>query len=201
MCGEIKPIDEFFRHKSHKNGRASQCKECSSVCQKIYYEANKENILIQKRAYSQANRERFRVRDKIYVEANRDKIRDYQKTYQEKNKEKIRAQVKIYGKIYYKANKEKIAIRAIEYRKRNPERNRWRDFRYLEWALRNKERADWESELSNKGGQLESHHLFPWAKYKKLRYEDGNGICLTKKEHKAYHKKWGLKFDPLGWME
>jgi len=42
---------------------------------------------------------------------------------------------------------------------------------------------------SNHG--LESHHLFNWSKYVDLRFNLDNGVCLCKKHHREFHKKYG----------
>lgn len=49
--------------------------------------------------------------------------------------------------------------------------------------------------------KFHTHHIFPWHFYPELRYNEENGMCLTREEHKKYHKIFGNKFDPLAWME
>jgi hypothetical protein len=39
------------------------------------------------------------------------------------------------------------------------------------------------------GGELNAHHIKPYAKYKELRYELSNGITLCKNCHKLLHKR------------
>lgn len=41
-CGEDKPLDGFFNSKSSKDGKNSECKECSHKRYKAHYEANKD---------------------------------------------------------------------------------------------------------------------------------------------------------------
>lgn len=41
---------------------------------------------------------------------------------------------------------------------------------------------------ANKGGNLNSHHIYSWKNYKKLRYVVSNGITLCENCHKKFHK-------------
>lgn len=42
-----------------------------------------------------------------------------------------------------------------------------------------------------KGGKLVAHHINNFADYKDLRYIVNNGITLSEKAHKEFHKKYG----------
>jgi len=46
-----------------------------------------------------------------------------------------------------------------------------------------------------KGGELEAHHIFPWALFPKLRFEVENGITLCEKCHKYYHSIYRNGFE------
>ena len=41
-----------------------------------------------------------------------------------------------------------------------------------------------------KGGELEAHHILPWALFPELRFEVENGITLCKTCHDRYHFVW-----------
>jgi len=41
-CGETKPVSEFYRHISHKNGLSNQCKICVRSEQRTYYAGHKK---------------------------------------------------------------------------------------------------------------------------------------------------------------
>lgn len=57
-CGKEKPLEEFYRAKLGKHGRAAECKACKQAKSKRHYqEARKERIEVIRR-WQQANPER-----------------------------------------------------------------------------------------------------------------------------------------------
>jgi hypothetical protein len=77
-------------------------KEEEKQYKKLYYEKNKEKLLLQSKEY-------------------REKNKDKRKEYLENNKDKIKQQVNQYNKIYNQINKEKISLNQKEYYKNNKE--------------------------------------------------------------------------------
>jgi len=67
--------------------------------------------------------------------------------------------------------------------------------RFHRWSLEIKIRDNFTCYIceQRKDGQLESHHLYPWASYKELRYDLDNGVCMCKDCHKKFHKDYGRK--------
>jgi hypothetical protein len=96
-CDTLKPITEFHKNKSKKDGYSSNCKKCV----KEYQTSNKESINLVK---------------KIYRENNKECIIEYNKNYYEDNIN--------YFQNYYAENKEKIKQYAID-NKEN--RKKWKD--------------------------------------------------------------------------
>lgn len=80
-CKEWKPITEFCKHKSHKDGLQDYCKDCK----KDWYENNKEHVKEYEKQWYENNKERA----KQYYESNREYIKKYSKEYKENHKELI----------------------------------------------------------------------------------------------------------------
>jgi hypothetical protein len=68
-CGLVKPLEEFGKHKRHKDGRETRCCECIRAnyranrekrvaTVKKWYEANRENVREVRRRWAQENPER-----------------------------------------------------------------------------------------------------------------------------------------------
>lgn len=66
---------------------------------------------------------------------------------------------------------------------------------YKEWIRAVYERDNYTCQCcgDNKGGNLNSHHIYGYAEYKELRTDIDNGICLCEDCHKTYHKQHGIK--------
>ena len=44
ICGEVKPLNEFYRRKDSRDGHRSECKVCMDVQNRHYHNAHKESI-------------------------------------------------------------------------------------------------------------------------------------------------------------
>lgn len=63
-CGEVKPLDEFYRASSSPDGRQRWCSACARAATHRRYTANREQLLVSNRRYWAENRERLLERDK-----------------------------------------------------------------------------------------------------------------------------------------
>lgn len=55
------------------------------------------------------------------------------------------------------------------------------------WAKNVKKRAEYRCEICGASGQLEAHHIQPYAQYPESRFDLSNGICLCKHCHNELH--------------
>lgn len=58
QCHEEKPITEFYRKRSNKDGHDSCCKKCEAVFLKIRYQENKEHMVAVRKIWRKANPEK-----------------------------------------------------------------------------------------------------------------------------------------------
>lgn len=55
-------------------------------------------------------------------------------------------------------------------------------------------RDNWTDQKTGiKGGKLHPHHILNFAQYPELRFAIDNGITLSEKSHREFHKKYGIK--------
>lgn len=110
-----------------------QCKVCSAITQKAWYEKNKErhqesvkrwrsknkdvDYAIKKRHYEN-NKEKIKARSKEWSANNKDRVKETKKEYQSKNAEKIKKD----KKEYYENNKEETKEFQRGWRRRNRDR-------------------------------------------------------------------------------
>jgi 5-methylcytosine-specific restriction endonuclease McrA len=119
-CKTAKPLTEFGKHKLHKDGRQSVCKECKKKVDKDYNKNNKEKIKV----YLQNNKDKIGKRRSSYNKAHKEEISAYnRKRYVLVNAEKKR--------IFYQNNKKHCRNLEIAWKKKNPEKareinSRWR---------------------------------------------------------------------------
>tara|TARA_R110002126_G_scaffold108603_2_gene245223 strand:- start:35 stop:805 length:771 start_codon:yes stop_codon:yes gene_type:complete len=111
-----KALCEFSKMSNKKDGLRSDCK----ICNKAYYQANKEKNAERDKAYCEANKEKIAQRAKDRYQANKEKFAQRAKAYREANKEKIAQR----RKAYYQANRDKIAQRAKDRYQANKEKRK-----------------------------------------------------------------------------
>lgn len=88
-CGADKPVDQFNRRKSSKDGLAGQCKLCKKEYQKSYYSENKATLNERSRKNYADNRDRYLAQNRIRYAENRDKYRASSQRWMEENREKM----------------------------------------------------------------------------------------------------------------
>ena len=102
-CGEDRELYEFSKASGRKDGLKIICK----VCDKEYYQANKEAIAVRMAEYYQANKENILTQTAVYYQNNKVQKAEYQQT----NKEAIAVRMAEYNQ----TNKEARAVYMSEY--------------------------------------------------------------------------------------
>lgn len=95
-----------------------------------------------------------------------------------------------------------IKLNLAEYETKNilkiykPGRKRDRNTQeYKKWRADVYKRDNYTCKICNmRGVPIEAHHIKPWAKYPKERYDINNGITLCKECHKNIHRHGGTKW-------
>jgi hypothetical protein len=75
-CGATKPLDDFYREKSGRDGYRPECKACNLAARKAWYERNAEREIARVKQWQQANQDRVNKTRRIYRAANRDRMRE-----------------------------------------------------------------------------------------------------------------------------
>lgn len=88
-CGEVKPLDDYHRHRTKPDGHVSRCKTCVAESDRRYREANRDKKLERARRYYEENRDKELERARRYREENSDKVQERARRYYEENRNKV----------------------------------------------------------------------------------------------------------------
>jgi len=156
-CSEVKSIDEFHKCKAHKDGHKSECKECTKIRTKNYYNKNSELCKDRNRKWIRNNKDKWDSINKNYRINNKEKCSLATKKWQEENPVKVK-EINI---LNHTKNKDKEAEQHKIWAENNPDKIRkYSNDRYY----RNKDKMDakinkniskhmWESLKGNKNGR------------------------------------------------
>jgi len=146
-CKAEKPLTEFSKHKSAKDGLCSTCKSCARLISSNWYYQNKEKALKSRAEYRVNNAQKKKDQDKAWRENNKQRCIDNAKRWASLNAEKSKA----IKRAYSDRNLETVRLRARLWAENNPEKARinhkkWRDSnkdkireRSATWASENKD--------------------------------------------------------------
>ena len=93
-CGSIKPMSEFYKEASRRDGVRYWCKVCERALAKARYEAEPEKYRARQQTYRAANREQIRARQRAFRDANPEQVRAWRKAHRATDQEKQRAWAK-----------------------------------------------------------------------------------------------------------
>jgi 5-methylcytosine-specific restriction endonuclease McrA len=115
-CGEIKPLTAFSINRVRKDGFCFQCKECSNIAKKAWYETNGERCRKYAKLYVMGHREQRRDYDRV----NAKRVSETAKAWRLANAERQRKNVQNWNI----AHPERRATNGETWRKNNPDRAR-----------------------------------------------------------------------------
>lgn len=90
-CGEVKPLEEFYRDSRKRDGRQSACRACSLVASASWKARNKERRRATNAAWEAANRDRRKAITASWYAANRERKRATGVAWRAANRERKRA--------------------------------------------------------------------------------------------------------------
>jgi len=75
-CGELKPLDEFYRATGMRDGHRSECKTCHQAKQQRWYQANRERAIAEVKRWQQENKEHLQEYRREYRQRRKVEERD-----------------------------------------------------------------------------------------------------------------------------
>ena len=61
------------------------------------------------------------------------------------------------------------------------------------WRRNILEKYNYKCDKCNSKDNIQTHHLYNWSSHPEKRFDIDNGVCLCKKCHDEFHKKYGQK--------
>jgi len=89
-CAERKPLADFHKHKSTRDGRRPECKTCERERQVKLYDERREQILAAGRERYRLNKASKALQNKAWSDANKDRHKTMQREWYLRNAEKLR---------------------------------------------------------------------------------------------------------------
>lgn len=117
-CGEVKPISEFYKNCTRRDGFTVYCKSCISNDSKEYHQRTKEQGRLRLNKWRSAHREQYVAYCRKYREENPEIEFRKQQKYRETHKEKLYLKGKKYREehrdyFYNKARERKLAEKQV----------------------------------------------------------------------------------------
>ena len=195
-----------FHFKKDRNKYSNKCKTCFNAEGRdryytdieknkqraiIYRKHNKDKMLKYQNEYFKKNKNIIREKAKTYYISHKEEALCRSKKWHDSNKEKVKEVNRRCKQKYKERNKEQQRL----YRLNNfdssgkPKSQKWRlSKKAYMWTESVYKRDNYTCQHCNKSKcRLNAHHIKPASKYKKLRYELSNGICLCDECHNKLH--------------
>jgi hypothetical protein len=140
-CGELKPVECFYKRPKNTSGLDSWCRDCYAAAKRKRYWANPEKYRQESLAWHQKNPEKANKKNREWAKKNPDNRRKAIATYYQKNAKKLAKKTREYNK----KNWDKKLEWGREWKRANPEKTketwrRWREANLDEVRRRGNER-------------------------------------------------------------
>jgi hypothetical protein len=130
-CGIEKPVSEFYKNRSRKDGLCYRCKDCAaayyqdhkdkkSTYNQNYYKENKDELNASSHRYYKENKEKIANQKHGYNQDHREERASYSHTYYQEHKKEVTA----WKRKYAREHKEEMALYERNYKRDYPERIR-----------------------------------------------------------------------------
>ena len=110
-CKELKPVSNFHKSKSAKDGLNCRCKSCRKNDTKQRYLKNKDKIIIKSKKYQLEHKEQHKLSVKKHYIKHKPEISLYHKQWYLKNKDRVILQ----KKQWYLKNKDRVKLQKKRY--------------------------------------------------------------------------------------
>ena len=80
-CGKDKPLEDFYKNKSSKDGYAHECKDCAKFRVKEYYIKHTGERISYAHEYQKNNREKIKCRKQEYWQRNKENLKKKKALY------------------------------------------------------------------------------------------------------------------------
>ena len=97
-CNTEKPLDEFHKHKNHRDGKQSHCKACMRKKRNAYLSVNRGKLYKENKIYREANKEKIARQQQTYYKANKERINARNRNYYKKHKKNLIEASRVYSK-------------------------------------------------------------------------------------------------------
>jgi hypothetical protein len=74
ICGELKPLEDFYRTPGARDGFRLECKKCNLAARAAKYRENPRPTIERVMRWQRANREQYQARQREYVESGKKSI-------------------------------------------------------------------------------------------------------------------------------
>lgn len=187
MCGETKPLDEFHRQSSARDGRQGRCKTCAKRVSREHYHANPERSKAFSKAWQENHKEERAAYMRDYYKANPEKFdftatpearaakRDY--NWRRMQTPEARAAKRAHDRAAYLANPQPYKERAMQ-----------RRVRLLGAPIAHFTEKDWRRQVRRQDGccfycgesvELTKDHLIPLIRGGAHSVGNIVGACIT----------------------